>query len=343
MSKSQFEKPSRLSEGLGSFQTTQVRTNTGPETKEAIFARMNQERDMSKIRTIPAMPDINPFDARTRKRVVVYCRVSTDSLAQAPSFATQQRYYLNYVRRRPEWKMVAMYADEGISATGIEKRMGLVQMLKDAQEGKFDIIVVKNLSRLSRNLMDCMRIIYMLRALPKPVGILFETENMFTLDKNVDFTLQILSLIAQEESHKRSEAITSAQRQRYEQGDFIKFDLLGYDRVGVNEIAINKEEAKTVQLIFMMYMAGIDAETIAEVLIMLGRKKHTHRYVDGRVKEGDTNWNRNSVMNVLKNERRCGDVNAQKTVTPNYLDHKAVKNVNQAPQYYAIDQHPDTC
>ena len=60
--------------------------------------------------------------------------------------------------------------------------MGLVQMLKDAQEGKFDIIVVKNLSRLSRNLMDCMRIIYMLRALPKPVGILFETENMFTLD-----------------------------------------------------------------------------------------------------------------------------------------------------------------
>ena len=340
MSKSQFEKPSRLSEGLGSFQTTQVRTNTGPETKEAIFARMNQERDMSKIRTIPAMPDINPFDARTRKRVVVYCRVSTDSLAQAPSFATQQRYYLNYVRRRPEWKMVAMYADEGISATGIEKRMGLVQMLKDAQEGKFDIIVVKNLSRLSRNLMDCMRIIYMLRALPKPVGILFETENMFTLDKNVDFTLQILSLIAQEESHKRSEAITSAQRQRYEQGDFIKFDLLGYDRVGVNEIAINEEEAKTVQLIFMMYMAGIDAETIAEVLIMLGRKKHTHRYVDGRVKEGDTNWNRNSVMNVLKNERRCGDVNAQKTVTPNYLDHKAVKNVNQAPQYYAIDQHP---
>ena len=67
MSKSQFEKPSRLSEGLGSFQTTQVRTNTGPETKEAIFARMNQERDMSKIRTIPAMPDINPFDAAPGK------------------------------------------------------------------------------------------------------------------------------------------------------------------------------------------------------------------------------------------------------------------------------------
>ena len=137
MSKSQFEKPSRLSEGLGSFQTTQVRTNTGPETKEAIFARMNQERDMSKIRTIPAMPDINPFDARTRKRVVVYCRVSTDSLAQAPSFATQQRYYLNYVRRRPEWKMVAMYTDEGSTISehpfSIEDRKRGIALLKRFQ------------------------------------------------------------------------------------------------------------------------------------------------------------------------------------------------------------------
>ena len=340
MSRDRFERPGRLSEGLGSFRVPETKSNTGPETKADIFARMNRERDMSKIRTIPAMPEINPFDVRTRKKVVVYCRVSTDSLAQAPSFATQQRYYLNYVRRRPEWKMVAMYADEGISATGIEKRMGLVQMLKDAQEGKFDIIVVKNLSRLSRNLMDCMRIIYMLRSLPKPVGILFETENMFTLDKNVDFTLQILSLLAQEESHKRSEAVTAAQRQRYEQGNFIVPDTYGYDRVGVNEIAINEEEARSVQLIFMMYMAGISADTIAEVLIMLGRKKHTHRYVDGRVKEGGLDWNRSSVMNVLKSERRCGDVKAQKTVTPNFLDHRAVKNVNQAPQYYAIDQHP---
>lgn len=339
MGKEQFAKPGRLSEGLGSFRVPETKSNSGPETKADIFARINQERDMSKIRTIPALPKVNPFDVTSRKRVVVYCRVSTDSLAQAPSFATQQRYYLNYVRRRPEWKMVAMYADEGISATGIEKRKGLVQMLVDAKEGKFDIIVVKNLSRLSRNLMDCMRIIYMLRSLPKPVGILFETENMFTLDRNVDFTLQILSLLAQEESHKRSEAVTAAQRQRYEQGNFIIQDLLGYDKIGVNKITINEEEAETVRLIFMMYMVGFSQDTIAEVLVMLGRKKHTHIYVDGRVKEGLADWDGNSVLNVLKNERCCGDVRAQKTVTPNYLDHKAVKNINQAPQYYAVDQH----
>ena len=67
-------------------------------------------------------------------------------------------------------------------------------MLEDAKAGKFDVIIVKNLSRLSRNLMDCMNIIYALRNLPNPVGIFFESENLYTLDKSADFTLQVSGL-----------------------------------------------------------------------------------------------------------------------------------------------------
>ena len=222
----------------------------------------------------------------------------------------------------------------------MEKRVGLLTLLDDARAGKFDIIVVKNLSRLNRNLMDCMNIIYELRSLPRPVGILFETENMFTLDKNVDFTLQVLSLVAQEESHKKSEAMTSSYQQRFGSGQYSKPDLLGYDSVGTNEIAINEEEAKTVQLIFMMYLAGFKPKIIAEVLMMLGRKTHTHKYKDGRIKEGVVKWTAQSVISILRNERRCGDVLAQKTYTPNYLDHKSKKNDKVLPQYYAKDQHP---
>lgn len=308
--------------------------------KESIRERYSRERDMSKVTVIPAKQEINLNDKSTRKRVVVYCRVSTDGIQQTTSFELQKNYYLKYVRQKPEWKLVAMYSDEGVTATSMEKRVGLLQMLADARAGKFDIIVVKNLSRLNRNLMDCMNIIYELRELPHPVGILFETENMFTLDKNIDFTLQVLSLVAQEESHKKSEAITSSYRQRFGSAQFMKPDLLGYDSVGVNEIAINEEEAKTVQLIFKMYLAGITTDTIAEVLIMLGRKTHTHRYKDGRVKEGKIKWSSSSVIDILKNERRCGDVLAQKTYTPNYLTHKSKKNNNVLPQYYAVEQHP---
>lgn len=108
-----------------------------------------------------------------------------------------------------------------------------------------------------------MNIIYALRSLPNPVGIFFETENLYTLDKTADFTLQVLSLVAQEESHKKSEAMLASYFMRFSQGQYMVPDLLGYDRVGKNLIAINIEEAKTVQLVFMMYLAGYSPKTIA--------------------------------------------------------------------------------
>ena len=334
---------SRLSAGIHAVDTSVPESAVrfqGMTEKERIIAQYGKKCDMSKIVVIPAKPAPGLFDVERRKRVVVYCRVSTDGISQTSSFELQKNHYLKYVRQKPEWKLVGLYSDEGITATTTRKRIGLLTMLDDARAGKFDIIVVKNLSRLSRNLMDCMEIIYMLRNLPHPVGILFETENMFTLDKNIDFTLQILSLVAQEESHKKSEAMGASYQQRYGNGQYSVPDLFGYDSIGTNEIIINEEEAKTVQLIFMMYLAGIERKEIAEVLMKLGRKTHTHRYKDGRIREGIVRWTANSVLNILQNERRCGDVLAQKTYTPNYLDHKSVKNNGVLPQYYAREQHP---
>ena len=99
----------------------------------------------------------------------------------------------------------------------------------------------------------------------------------------------------------------------FSQGDYMKPDLLGYERCGVNEIQINEEEAKTVRLIFKMYLAGINPDTIAEVLMMLGRKTHTHVCKNGRVTGGGTKWTGSGILEIMKNERRAGDVLAQKT------------------------------
>ena len=184
-----------------------------------------------------------------------------------------------------------------------------------------------------------MNIIYALRNLPNPVGIFFESENLYTLDKSADFTLQVLSLVAQEESHKKSEAMLASYYMRFSQGQYLVPDLLGYRKTGKNQIAIDVEEAKTVQLIFMMFMAGYSPKTIAQVLTKLGRKTHTHVTNAGVMKEGVVKWTADSVRNVLKNERRCGDVLAQKTVTESYLTHKSKPNNDILPQFYAIDQH----
>ncbi len=311
----------------------------GMSEREKIQYDYGRQRDMSKVTYFPAKKAPGLNDLTGRLRVVVYCRVSTDGLSQATSFELQKSYYLQFVRKHIQWKLIAMYSDEGITATSTEKRIGLLQMLEDAKAGKFDVIIVKNLSRLSRNLMDCMNIIYALRNLPNPVGIFFESENLYTLDKSADFTLQVLSLVAQEESHKKSEAMLASYYMRFSQGQYLVPDLLGYRKTGKNQIAIDVEEAKTVQLIFMMFMAGYSPKTIAQVLTKLGRKTHTHVTNAGVVKEGIVKWTADSVRNVLKNERRCGDVLAQKTVTESYLTHKSKPNNDILPQFYAIDQH----
>ena len=311
----------------------------GMSEREKIQYDYGRQRDMSKVTYFPAKKVPGLHDLAGRLRVVVYCRVSTDGLSQATSFELQKSYYLQFVRKHIQWKLIAMYSDEGITATSTEKRIGLLQMLEDAKAGKFDVIIVKNLSRLSRNLMDCMNIIYALRNLPNPVGIFFESENLYTLDKSADFTLQVLSLVAQEESHKKSEAMLASYYMRFSQGQYLVPDLLGYRKTGKNQIAIDVEEAKTVQLIFMMFMAGYSPKTIAAVLTKLGRKTHTHVTKDGVVKEGVVKWTAESVRNILKNERRCGDVLAQKTVTESYLTHKSKPNNDILPQFYAIDQH----
>lgn len=311
----------------------------GMSEREKIQYDYGRQRDMSKVTYFPAKKAPGLNDLTGRLRVVVYCRVSTDGLSQATSFELQKSYYLQFVRKHIQWKLIAMYSDEGITATSTEKRIGLLQMLEDAKAGKFDVIIVKNLSRLSRNLMDCMNIIYALRNLPNPVGIFFESENLYTLDKSADFTLQVLSLVAQEESHKKSEAMLASYYMRFSQGQYLVPDLLGYRKTGKNQIAIDVEEAKTVQLIFMMFMAGYSPKTIAQVLTKLGRKTHTHVTNAGVVKEGVVKWTADSVRNVLKNERRCGDVLAQKTVTESYLTHKSKPNNDILPQFYAIDQH----
>ncbi len=115
--------------------------------------------------------------------------------------------------------------------------------------------------------------------------------------------------------------------------------LLGYQRVGVNEIAIDEEEAKTVRLIFDMYRAGYHPDTIANVLMKLGRKTHQRTTKAGKVIGGNLKWTGSSVVNIIRNERRAGDILAQKTITPDFKDHKSVPNKGELPQFYAKDQH----
>ena len=113
-------------------------------------------------------------------RVAAYCRVSTDRDDQANSFESQQRYFREYIARRPDWELAGIFADEGLSGTSTKKRLAFQRMIAGARAGLLDLIVTKEISRFARNTLDS---IYYTRELKHlGVGVLFLNDNLYTLD-----------------------------------------------------------------------------------------------------------------------------------------------------------------
>jgi len=282
------------------------------------------------IEVIPAIEQPSFYEDFSEKRVAVYARVSTGSANQTSSYELQKGYYEQDVTRHPGWKLVRIYADEGISGTSLNHRDEFIQMIKDCEAGKIDLIITKSVSRFSRNVLDCIGKVRKLAALPHPVGVFFETENIYTLNSDSEMSLSFVSTLAQEESHIKSDIMNASITMRFNRGILLTPALLGYDKDEVTgQLVINEEEAKTVKLIFFMYLYGNTCQQIAELLTEYGRK----------TKKGNTKWSAGSVLQILQNERHCGDVLTRKTWTPNYLDHKSKKNRQNLEQRRWKNQH----
>ena len=298
-------------------------TGYDPTQQKANIRSRYQGIDSSLLDVIPAKTEAGLYDDCTHRRVAVYARVSTDDPHQTSSYELQKNYYEDYVARRPNWELVGIYADEGISGTSLKHRDAFNRMIADCTAGKIDMIVTKSVSRFSRNILDCIGTVNDLKQRTPPIGVLFENEQIFTLDSKSEMSLSFLSAMAQEESHTKSTSMNGSYEMRFSHGIFLTPPLLGYDQDENGKLVVNEEEAKTVRLIFFAYLYGYSTSQIAGLLTELARP----------TKRGSTTWSSGSVLNVLQNERHCGEVLARKTYTPNYLDHRARKNRGERNQY----------
>lgn len=281
------------------------------------------------VKLIPARLQPGLLEDTQEKRVAVYARVSTGDPRQTSSYELQKNHYQDVVSRHPGWNLVGIYADEGISGTSLQHRDAFVRMIEDCRSHKIDLILTKSVSRFARNVLDCIGYARELAALEPPIGILFEAENIYTLDRNSEMSLSFVSTLAQEESHNKSEVMNASIEMRFRRGIFLTPPLLGYDRDEDGALVINEEEAKTVRLIFYMYLYGYTCAQIADALTQLAR----------RTKNGSIVWSAGSILSILQNERHCGDVLARKTWTPSYLDHRSKKNRQDRNQYYQGEHH----
>ncbi len=289
---------------------------------------------MAKVTVIPQK--INPLtqiplDSIQKRRVCAYARVSTDSDEQFTSFEAQVNYYTSYIRGKPEWKFVEVYADEGISGTNTKKRTDFNRMVNDALDGKIDLIITKSISRFARNTLDTISITRKLKA--KGVEVFFEKENLWTLDSKSELILTIMASLAEEESRSISQNVTVGKRWAMQDGkvSFAYKSFLGYKKEN-GKIVIDEEQAKLVRRIYALFLLkGKTCSSIAEML-----RKEGVLTPSGR----GTNWTTNTVKSILTNEKYKGDALLQKTFCVDFLEHKFKKNEGEVPQYYVENSHP---
>ena len=295
--------------------------------REKVKKRYSNRREPDII--YPAKKQVDFYDDDVHQRVAVYVRVSTDNLGQETSYELQKNYYEEFVLKHPNWSLVKIYADKGISGTSTKHRDELNQMLTDCRAGKIDLIITKSVSRLARNTVDCITMVRNLAELRSPVGVFFESECIFSLNEDTSMPLSFLASIAENESRIRSRSMEVSLAQRLNGGLPLTPKLLGYSHNAEGKLVINPDEAPTVRLIFYMYLSGYSSSHIARTLEELGKTTYL----------GNTKWTSGAVIQVLRNERHCGDVLTRKTWTPDVISHKSKKNRGERQQSLYKDDH----
>ena len=265
-----------------------------------------------------------------QKRVAAYCRVSTDSEEQLTSYQNQMRVYTEMIAANKEWEFAGLYADEGISGTRADKRPEFQRMIRDCQNGKIDYIITKSVSRFARNTVECLEYVRSLKA--QGIGIFFEEQNIDTLKNESELYLVIYAGFAQSESESISKHITWTYRKKFEEGkvSFQYKNFLGYRKGADSQPEIVPEEAAIVERIYEMFLAGQPVKMIAQTL------QAEKIEIPGK----NLSFSKNMIMNILRNEKYCGDCILQKTVTVDCISKTRKANQGEAPMYIVENNHP---
>ena len=149
--------------------------------KDKVRRRINTKIDPERYEFFPAKKQIDYYDNDVSQRVAVYARVSTGDIRQTTSYELQKKYYEDFVVRHPNWTLVNIYADEGISGTSLAHRDEFNRMIADCRAGKLDLIITQKASNISKKQAELAFCARLLAALKHPVGIYFVSEDIYTL------------------------------------------------------------------------------------------------------------------------------------------------------------------
>ena len=245
-------------------------------------------------------------------RVTFYARVSTDKDEQINSLENQIQYYTELIQSKPNWTYIEGYIDEGISGTSTKKRDSFNRMIRDAKAGRFDFIITKEISRFSRSTLDSIK--YTQELLEHDVGVLFQNDNINTLDSDSEFRLVVMAGVAQDEVRKLSERLKFGFRQAIKNGHVLGNDKLwGYDKKDC-VLTINEEEAQVVRRIFDLYAnQQMGIRRISQTL-----------YDEGFTSRKGNAFNVLTIRHILCNPKYKGWYCANKSQTVDYRSKRKI-------------------
>ncbi len=284
-------------------------------------------------RTVTIIPAKSQMDQRTvmrQLRVAAYCRVSTEEEEQQSSYEAQCTYYTDKIMTNPEWTMAGIFADEGISGTSTKNRDDFNRMIRRCRQKKIDLILTKSISRFARNTLDSLKYIRALKGMG--IGIIFEKENINTLETDTELIITFMSAFAQSESESISANVRWGKRQSMKEGkasvNFKK--LYGYYLDDEGNPQVNSDQAEAVRSIYDQYLQGASLRMIK--LSLEGKAVPNPT--------GGAKWDISQIRSILGNEKYCGDVLMQKTFTQDCINKKVIKNTGQLPMYLIQNNHP---
>lgn len=277
---------------------------------------------------IPAKPEVVRVSKR-QLRVAAYCRVSTDDEEQLTSYEAQKNYYTDKIMTNKEWTMAGIFADEGITGTSARKRPEFLRMIRQCRQGKIDIVLTKSISRFARNTVDCLNYVRALKELG--IAVIFEKENMNTLEIDSEILITMLGAFAQSESESISANVRWGIRQAMKEGKAtIQYKYLyGYRKGDDGKPEIIPDQAEVVRKIYDLFLSGTPVRGIQEYL-----NANSVPNINGEPK-----WARSAIDSILTNEKYCGDVLLQKTYIDDCINKKVKKNTGQLPMYLVQNHH----
>ena len=284
------------------------------------------------VRTITKI-EANPIlssrkDEYRRLRVAAYCRVSTDEEDQLNSLETQMQYYTSKIAENPNWSMVGIYADEGISGTRADKRDQFMKLMRDCQKGKVDYILTKSTTRFARNTVDSLTWIRKLRAIG--IGVYFEEQNLDSSKVENETLIGFFSVMAQSESESISGNVKWGIHKRMRNGTYaVRFDMLGYRKGDDGQPYIVHEEAEIVRALFNRFLDGAT----------MGQLKEFLESQNILTRQGKAEWSASVIRKMLSNEKYVGDVLYQKTYCVDCISKKVKVNRGEVTRYLISNNH----